>query len=270
MENVSAAAEKAGENLLEVNAMDETNLKILLESVQNGSCDIADAIKKMKHWPSETMAFACLDHHRPLRTGFPEVVYGEDKSAEQIIAIMKAMLEKPSVVMATRVTSEKAGIVCERVPGLDYHEAARMLVGNSARVSGQKFRGTILVVSAGTSDMAVAEEAFYTVRYLGNPVKKLYDVGVAGIHRLLSQKELLHQAAVLIVVAGMEGALPSVVAGLVDKPVIAVPTSVGYGASFGGIAALLGMLNSCAPGMALVNIDNGFGAGCMAATINRM
>jgi len=250
--------------------MNENNLKKLLENVQKGSCDIAEAIKQMKHWPSETMDFACLDHHRALRTGFPEVVYGEDKSAEQIIAIIRAMLEKPSVVLTTRVNPVKAGHVCEKVAGLEYLEAARMLVGNSDKVFGHECRGTILVMSAGTSDMAVAEEAFYTARYLGNPVEKLYDVGVAGIHRLLSQRELLHQAAVLIVVAGMEGALPSVVAGLVDKPVIAVPTSVGYGASFGGIAALLGMLNSCAPGMALVNIDNGFGAGCVAAPINRV
>jgi NCAIR mutase (PurE)-related protein len=250
--------------------MNEKELKELLEKVRKGSCDIAAAIKQMKHWPSETMDFACLDHHRALRTGFPEVVYGEDKSAAQIIAIMKAMLAKPGVVMATRVNPEKAAQVRKKVAALDYHETAAMLVGNTDKVFEHECRGTILVMSAGTSDMAVAEEAFYTARYLGNPVKKLYDVGVAGIHRLLSQKELLHQAAVLIVAAGMEGALPSVVAGLVDKPVIAVPTSVGYGASFGGITALLGMLNSCAPGMAVVNIDNGFGAGCMAATINRM
>ena len=250
--------------------MDEKNLKILLEKVREGSCDIAEAIKQMKHWPSEGMDFACLDHHRALRTGFPEIVYGEDKSAEQIAAITKAMLEKPSVVLATRVNPEKAAQVREKVADLDYYETARMLVGNTDKVLEHKCRGTILIMSAGTSDMAVAEEAFYTARYLGNPVEKLYDVGVAGIHRLLSKKELLHQAAVLIVVAGMEGALPSVVAGLVDKPVIAVPTSVGYGASFGGITALLGMLNSCAPGVAVVNIDNGFGAGCMAATINRL
>jgi NCAIR mutase (PurE)-related protein len=250
--------------------MDEKNLKKLLEEVRQGSCDITEAIKQMKHWPSETLDFACLDHHRALRTGFPEVVYGEDKSAEQIIAIMQAMLEKPSVVLATRVDPEKAAKVCEKVARLEYQDTAAMLVGNIDKVSEHECRGTILVLSAGTSDMAVAEEAFYTSRYLGNPVKKLYDVGVAGMHRLLSQTELLDQAAVLIVAAGMEGALPSVVAGLVDKPVIAVPTSVGYGASFGGITALLGMLNSCAPGMAVVNIDNGFGAGCMASTINRV
>lgn len=250
--------------------MDEKNLKKLLEMVRDGSCDVAEAVKQMKHWPSEALDHAFLDHHRTLRTGLPEVVYGKDKSAAQIAAILKAMLEKPNVAMATRVNPEKAAQVREQVAGLDYYEAAGILAGNSDKVFEHQCRGSILVVSAGTSDMAVAEEAFYTARFLGNPVEKLYDVGVAGIHRLLSKRDLLHQAAVLIVVAGMEGALPSVVAGLVDKPVIAVPTSVGYGASFGGIAALLGMLNSCAPGVAVVNIDNGFGAGCMAATINRL
>ncbi len=249
--------------------MDEKHIRELLENVRKGSCDIAEAMKQLKHWPAETLDFACLDHHRALRTGFPEVVYGEDKSAEQIVSIMKAMLEKPSVVMSTRVNPVKAETVCEKVEGLTYHETARMLVGNIEKKVRHDCRGTILVISAGTSDMPVAEEALLTAHYLGHPVEKLYDVGVAGIHRVLSQRELLSQAAVLIVVAGMEGALPSVVAGLVDKPVIAVPTSVGYGASFGGITALLGMLNSCAPGVAAVNIDNGFGAGCMAATINR-
>ena len=250
--------------------MDEKNLIKLLGKVREGSCDIAEAIKQMKHWPSESMDYACLDHHRALRTGFPEVIYGADKSAEQIAAIMKAMLDRPNVVMATRINHEKAAQVCGRITGLDYYEAAGMLVGNTDKVSQHECRGTILVISAGTSDMAVAEEAYLTAQYLGNPVEKLYDVGVAGIHRVLSKKELLYQATVLIVVAGMEGALPSVVAGLVERPVIAVPTSVGYGVSFGGITALLGMLNSCAPGVAVVNIDNGFGAGCMAATINRI
>jgi NCAIR mutase (PurE)-related protein len=250
--------------------MDENNLRKLLEKVREGSCDIAEAVKQMKHWPSETMDFACIDHQRALRTGFPEVVYGEDKSAEQIGAIMQAMLAKPALVMATRVNPEKAARVCTTVKGLDYYGDAGMLVGNAAGKPEPQCRGTVLVVSAGTSDLRVAEEAYYTAFFLGNSVQKLYDVGVAGIHRLLSQKELLHQAAVLIVVAGMEGALPSVVAGLVDKPVIGVPTSVGYGAAFGGITALLGMLTSCAPGLAVVNIDNGFGAGCMAAAINRL
>ena len=249
--------------------MDEKQVRELLENVRAGSCDIAEALQQLKHWPSEFMDFACLDHHRALRTGFPEVIYGEDKTAEQIGAIIKAMLDKPTVVMSTRVSQEKAEKICKKVDGLIYHETAGMLIGNTDKKVEQDCRGTILVISAGTSDIPVAEEAFYTAHYLGHPVEKLYDVGVAGIHRVLSQKELLCQAAVLIVVAGMEGALPSVVAGLVDRPVIAVPTSVGYGASFGGITALLGMLNSCAPGVAAVNIDNGFGAGCMAATINR-
>jgi len=249
--------------------MDEKHIRELLENVRKGSCDIAEAMQQLKHWPAENMDFACLDHHRALRTGFPEVVYGEDKSVEQIIAIIKAMLDKPAVAVVTRVNPEKAERICEKVPGLTYHETARMLIGNTDKKIEQDSRGTILVMSAGTSDMPVAEEAYLTAHYLGHPVEKLYDVGVAGIHRVLSHRELLSQASVLIVVAGMEGALPSVVAGLVDKPVIAVPTSVGYGASFGGITALLGMLNSCAPGVAAVNIDNGFGAGCMAATINR-
>jgi len=250
--------------------MDEKSLRKLLVQVQEGSCDIAAAIKQLKHWPAEAMEFACLDHHRSLRTGFPEVVYGEDKSAAQIAAIMKAMLTKSSVVMATRVSPVKAVQVVDKVGRLEYYESAAMLLGNTDKVFEQEAKGVILIISAGTSDMRVAEEAFYTARFLGNRVEKLYDVGVAGIHRLLSHKETVHNASVLVVVAGMEGALPSVVAGLVDKPVIAVPTSVGYGASFGGITALLGMLNSCAPGVAVVNIDNGFGAGCMAATINRL
>lgn len=249
--------------------MDEKYVRELLEKVRKGDCAIAEAVKQLKHWPSESMDFACLDHQRALRTGFPEVIYGEDKSVEQITAIITAMLEKPTVVMCTRISREKADTICERVSGLTYHGAARMLVGNIDRKVEQPCRGSILVISAGTSDMGVAEETFYTAHYLGHPVEKLYDVGVAGLHRMLSRRDMINQAAVLVVVAGMEGALPSVVAGLVDKPVIAVPTSVGYGASFGGITALLGMLNSCAPGVAVVNIDNGFGAGCMAATINR-
>jgi NCAIR mutase (PurE)-related protein len=250
--------------------MDKKNLELLLEQVQQGACSIDQAMEQLKHWPAESMDFACVDHHRALRTGFPEVVYGEDKSSDQIAAIMEAMLNKPTVVMATRISPDKATSIRTKVAGLDYHESARMLVGNSDKVFEPECRGTILVLSAGTSDQVIAEEAFYTARYLGNTVEKLYDVGVAGLHRLLTQNKLLHAASVLIVVAGMEGALPSVVAGLVDKPVIGVPTSVGYGASLGGITALLGMLNSCASGVAVVNIDNGFGAGCMAATINRL
>jgi NCAIR mutase (PurE)-related protein len=249
--------------------MTEEHLKKLLEEVQEGRCEVSEAIDKLKHWPAESLEFACLDHHRVLRTGMPEVIYGEDKSAEQITVILSKMMDKATVVLATRVSSEKAKEICRQVEGVIYDETARMLVGNEDKIVADNYRGTILVVSAGTADMPVAEEAYLTARCLGNPVEKLYDVGVAGIHRLLTHKPLLDTASVIIVVAGMEGALPSVVGGLVDKPVIAVPTSIGYGSAFGGITALLGMLNSCATGVAVVNIDNGFGAGCMAATINR-
>ena len=248
--------------------MDIHKLKELLQMVKDGKCDVDEALNDLKHMPSESLDFACVDHHRHLRTGFPEVVFGENKSAGQIAAIMEKMMAGASVAMATRVDPEKAAIVLAQLAGLTYHDEARMLVGNlnGANDCG---RGTITVVAAGTSDIPVAEEALITARCLGNRVEKLYDVGVAGIHRLFASKEVLDRATVLIVVAGMEGALPSVIGGLVDKPVIAVPTSVGYGTGLGGIAALLGMLNSCAPGMAVVNIDNGFGAGCMAAAINR-
>jgi hypothetical protein len=249
--------------------MDNQKLKELLEKVKSGECAIDEAVDNLKHLPAESLEFACVDHHRHLRTGFPEVVFGENKSPGQIVAIMDKLLGGTSVALATRVDPGKAAAVLARLPGLNYHEEARMLVGNfqKSKCSG---RGTITVVAAGTSDIPVAEEALITARSLGNEVEKLYDVGVAGIHRLFAKREVLDRASVLIVVAGMEGALPSVIGGLVDKPVIAVPTSVGYGTGLGGIAALLGMLNSCAPGMAVVNIDNGFGAGCMAAAINRV
>lgn len=249
--------------------MDSVKLKELLEDVKSGRCAIAEALGVLKHLPMEHLDFACLDHHRQLRTGFPEVVFGENKSSSQIAEIMARMLAHGGVALATRVNPDKAAEVTGRVAGLAYHEEARMLVGNPRPDDGGIGRGLILVLSAGTSDIPVAEEARVTAASLGHKVEKLYDVGVAGIHRLLAARGLIEQATVLIVVAGMEGALPSVVGGLVDKPVVAVPTSVGYGTGFGGIAALLGMLNSCAPGVAVVNIDNGFGAGCMAAAIDR-
>lgn len=244
-------------------------LKELLENVKTGRCEITEALGILKHLPAEHLEFACLDHHRHLRTGFPEVVYGENKGSAQIAEIMARMLAHGGVALATRVGPEKAAEVIARLAGLVYHEEARMLVGNPRPAESGIGRGLILVISAGTSDIPVAEEARITAASLGHRVEKLYDVGVAGIHRLLAGRELIEQATVLVVVAGMEGALPSVVGGLVDKPVIAVPTSIGYGTGFGGIAALLGMLNSCAPGVAVVNIDNGFGAGCMAAAIDR-
>lgn len=248
--------------------MDKYKLAELLQRVSDGNCSVDEAVKSLKHMPAETLDFACIDHHRHLRTGFPEVVFGENKSAEQIVAIMEKMMKGSSVAMATRVSGEKAAVVTGRLEGLVYNDEARMLVGN-LQDSEDRGRGVIAVVAAGTSDIPVAEEALVTARSLGNRVETLYDVGVAGIHRLLAGREIIERATVLIVVAGMEGALPSVIGGLVDKPVIAVPTSIGYGTGFGGIAALLGMLNSCAPGVAVVNIDNGFGAGCMAAAINR-
>jgi hypothetical protein len=249
--------------------MDGKKLEELLWKVHHGETTVPAAVDQLKKWPADMLEFACLDHHRPLRTGIPEVVYGENKSAEQIAAIMKRMLSQPTVTMATRIAPDKAAVVCRELPELEYHDTARMLTGNQRFIIQNRYRGLVVVVSAGTSDLPVAEEALITALQLGNPVEKLFDVGIAGIHRLLNHRDLLEKATVLIVVAGMEGALPSVIGGLVDKPVIAVPTSVGYGTGFGGIAALLGMLNSCSPGVAVVNIDNGFGAACLASAINR-
>ena len=251
--------------------MDEKMIQELLVKVSSGACTVADALAELKNFPAEMLSCAHLDHHRRLRTGVPEVVYGENKTAGQIAEILKKLLRFSPAVMATRVSQEKGAAVCLETPGLVYHEAARMLTAQM-EIKQQEVdsgAGLVLVLTAGTSDIPVAEEAVVTLRCLGHEVEGLYDVGVAGIHRLLSRRDLLDKADILIVVAGMEGALPSVVGGLVDKPIIAVPTSVGYGTGLGGIAALLGMLNSCAPGIAVVNIDNGFGAACMAASIMR-
>src|SRR3989339_2265794 len=251
--------------------MDEKKLHELLEQVSCGVCTAADALAELKNFPAEMLSCAHLDHHRRLRTGVPEVVYGENKTAGQIAEILKKLLQFSPAVMATRVSREKGEEVCLVIPGLVYHEAARMLTApmEEKRQGADYGAGLVLVLTAGTSDIPVAEEAFVTLRCLGNEVERLYDVGVAGIHRLLSRRDLLDKASMLIVIAGMVGALSSVIAGLVGKPIIAVPTSVGYGTGLGGIAALLGMLNSCAPGLAVVNIDNGFGAACMAASIVR-
>lgn len=249
--------------------MDSTFLRDLLGKVQNGTIEIGQALDQLKHFPAQPMADACLDHQRQLRTGIPEVIYGEAKSAQQIVAIARAMLEQPGPVLATRVDAEKAQQVRQQIVEFDYHEQARMLRCRTEQVNPARVRGDILVICAGTSDLAIAEEARITAETLGHPVQTLYDAGVAGLHRLLARKDLYQNASVIIVVAGMEGALPSVVSGLVSCPVIGVPTSVGYGTGIGGFAALLSMLNSCAPGLAVVNIDNGFGAACMAAAINR-
>lgn len=247
-----------------------TTLLEILTQVKNGQSSIAEALEKLQAQPLESIEDACIDHQRPLRTGIPEVVYGASKTADQIIGIGASLFKKNEIVLITRVDPEKALCVQQKLPQLIFHKKARILCGNPKPINKTDCRGTILVVCAGTSDIPVAEEARITAKSLGHPVEKLYDVGVAGLHRLLNRLSLLSSASAIIVVAGMEGALPSVVGGLVSAPIIGVPTSVGYGANFGGIAALLGMLNSCSPGLAVVNIDNGFGAACMAVAINRM
>ena len=249
--------------------MNQDKLKEMLTSVRQGGLSIDDAMQQLRHFPSQDIGCAQVDHHRHLRQGMPEMIFGEGKTTEQIIAITAAMSERGSSVLVTRLEKGRADQVLSVFPAATYHHEARCLTLENQPTE-QRGRGTILVVSAGTSDIPVAAEAMVTAQFLGNQVEQIYDVGVAGIHRLLARSEQLAAAAVIIVVAGMEGALPSVVGGLVDKPVIAVPTSVGYGASFGGIAALLGMLNSCASGVTVVNIDNGFGAACAASLMNRM
>ncbi len=241
----------------------------LLTDVQHGDCSVAQALANLRHLPGQSIKDACLDHHRHLRTGIPEVIYGASKSVAQIIAIATSFLAQDSLVLATRISPDKAEQICSALPALSYKKQARMLTSHPEPPHLGPTRGTIVILCAGTSDIPVAEEAKVTARALGNRVTCHYDVGVAGLHRLFARQESIAKAAVIIVVAGMEGALPSVVGGMCDCPVVAVPTSVGYGTSFGGIAALLGMLNSCAPGLAVVNIDNGFGAACHAAAINR-
>ncbi len=249
--------------------MNQLALTELLSLVRHGKCSIEEAANQLQCLPSETMQDACIDHHRTLRTGIPEVIYGASKSAQQIITIASALIKRNAIVLATRVESDKAETIQAELPTLQYHPKAGILSGNPQKPVPANHRGSIVVICAGTSDIPVAEEAKITAECLGNPVKTLYDVGVAGLHRLLDKQHTFQKASVIIVVAGMEGALPSVVGGLVSCPVIGVPTSIGYGANLGGIAALLAMLNSCAPGLAVVNIDNGFGAGCMASSINK-
>jgi len=243
-------------------------LKELLEAVSRGEATVNQALEKLKDLPFEDVGVACIDHHRSLRKGHSEVIFGEGKEVSDILTIMERMKEKGENIMVTRLSREKAERILEKFSGSVYHSRARVLTHSTRPVRVQG-RGTILVISAGTSDIPVAEEAAITARFMGNEVDAIYDLGVAGLHRLLGHREKLAKASVIIVVAGMEGALPSVVGGLVDRPVIAVPTSIGYGASFQGIAALLGMLNSCASGVTVVNIDNGFGAGFAASLMNR-
>jgi hypothetical protein len=247
--------------------MDENYLRELLNQVREGRTGIDEALDTLQKLPFVDLGFAKLDTHRALRNGFPEVVYCEGKRIEHVVAILQRLTQGPGPVLATRASPEVNAAVQAALADMRYDELARVIVYEPQPLP--KRQGTILVISAGTSDLPVAEEAAITAEVMGNRVERLYDVGVAGLHRLLTHIERIQTATVLIVVAGMEGALPSVVGGLVRRPVIAVPTSIGYGASFGGLAALLGMLNTCAPGVAVVNIDNGFGAGYLAAVINR-
>ncbi len=251
------------------NWMNKKHLTDLLHQVQSGSIAVDQAVDRLRRLPIETLDSAQIDHHRHLRTGIPECVFGQTKTTEQLIEILAALLRESSVTLATRVSPEKAQGVCKHLPQLTYHDTARILTGNDQFIPKGNARGKVVIVTAGTSDVAVAEEARVALQWFGHPVQTIYDAGVAGIHRILSQTELLQQGTVIIVIAGMEGALPSVVAGVTGAPVIGVPTSIGYGTGAGGYSALLGMLNSCSPGLAVVNIDNGFGAACMAAAINQ-
>ena len=248
--------------------MNANDLKKLFDAVRRGKLSSDEAVKRLRHMPFEDLGFANVDHHRALRVGAPEVVFGPGKTPEQLAEIFARLAKRGNNVLATRVSREQVRAVRRKLRKAEYHDLARAVtLTRDDTIYG---KGKIAVVSAGTSDIPVAEEAVVTARVMGNEVQHVYDVGVAGIHRLLARRELLTQARVIIVCAGMEGALPSVVGGLVGGPVIAVPTSVGYGASYQGIAALLGMLNSCASNVTVVNIDNGFGAGYVASIINRL
>jgi NCAIR mutase (PurE)-related protein len=248
--------------------MDRERLRELLQRFREGSIDLDEVLEELAILPFRETADARLDTHRSLRQGAPEVVLGLGKSHEQIVRIVRTLEESGTNVLVTRVAPETAEAVRREIPELTYHSGARLMTLQHVPVT-PSGRGTILVASAGTSDLPVAEEAALTAEMLGHKVERLVDVGVAGVHRLLDSLNAVRAANVVVAVAGMEGALPSVIGGLVDRPVIAVPTSIGYGASFGGLAALLGMLNSCASNVAVVNIDNGFGAGFVAAAINR-
>ena len=238
-----------------------------LQQFKAGQIDAKEVLERLKHFPYDDLEFAKIDSQRQLRKGFPEVIFCQGKTLEQITKIVQRIKETKGKIVATRATPEVYQEIKKIIPEVTYFKEARIVAVEEKKKVGSKF---ILVVSGGTADIPVAEEAAVIAELMGNRVERLYDVGVAGLHRLLSNSKRLLAANVLIVVAGMEGALPSVVGGLVDKPIIAVPTSVGYGASFKGLSALLTMLNSCAPGLAVVNIDNGFGAGYMASLINQL
>lgn len=249
--------------------MNIEQLKKLLLEVKNDQCDIDAALEQLKILPYEDLEYAKVDHHRELRNGYPEVIYSPGKSLEQIKGIVQNMLKRSKGnILASRADESVYEAIKSVTDDAVYYEEARSVVVKRAEY--QTTESYILVVSAGTSDIPIAEEAAITATVMGNQVKRLYDVGVAGIHRLLNNVSIINEAKTIIVVAGMEGALASVVGGLTDKPIIAVPTSIGYGANFGGVSALLGMLTSCASGIGVVNIDNGFGAACMASKINKL
>ncbi|MDZ4799338.1 MAG: nickel pincer cofactor biosynthesis protein LarB [Bryobacteraceae bacterium] len=248
--------------------MDQQNLRKLFEDVQSGSVAVDQALERVRHLPFEDLGFAKVDHHRAIRCGMPEVVFGKGKTPEQIVAIASHLLDRSGNVLITRAERAAADALTALFPDAEYFPLSQVLrVWRDKTVHG---KGKLAVVCAGTSDLFVAEEAFCTAEIMGNDCFQIHDIGVAGIHRLMSNRERLTEARVIVVCAGMEGALPSAVGGLVSCPVIAVPTSIGYGASFGGLAALLGMLNSCASNVTVVNIDNGFGAGYVASLINRL
>jgi NCAIR mutase (PurE)-related protein len=242
--------------------MDDKLLKGILHNVKTGNISIDKALKKLKHLPYEDISIAKIDHHRHLRQGIPEVVFAQGKKPEEVVTIARAIYKKSKRLLITKAS--KAIYDKLRIKGSSYYSASGIISAGERKAK----KGSVLVLAAGTSDMSVAEEAAVTASFLGSRASTVCDVGVAGIHRLMDQRESIDSAKVIVVVAGMEGALPSVVGGLTDKPIVAVPTSVGYGTSLGGLTALFAMLNSCVPGIAVMNIDNGFGAGCLAHKIN--
>ena len=242
--------------------MHSTQIKEVLEAVKNGKLSPGDAAEKLKHLPYEDLSFAKLDHHRHLRQGIPEVIFASGKTEKQVIQIARAMYKKSRSFLVTKATDKIYGSL--KIGGAVFHPASGVITVGGAK----KATGNVLVLTAGTSDIPVAEEAAVTARFLGSSVHTVYDVGVAGLHRLMDNRAACAEARVIVVVAGMEGALPSVVGGMTDRPIIAVPSSTGYGTSFGGLTALFAMLNSCVPGIGVMNIDNGFGAGCLAHRIN--
>ena len=248
--------------------MDQNHLRKLLDEVRSGAVEVDSAMERLRHMPFEDLGFAKVDHHRALRQGMPEVIFGQGKTPEEVATIAETLLNRSQNVLITRADPDAVALVRERIPDAEYFPRSRAIRVQRDRTMYGK--GVIVVACAGTSDLPVAEEARITAEAMGNEVDAITDIGVAGIHRLMSNRERLTKARVIVVCAGMEGALPSVVGGLVSCPVIAVPTSVGYGASFHGLAALLGMLNSCSSNVTVVNIDNGFGGGYVASLINRL